>query len=133
MNMRSFGLVGAGVVVCALAAMTQDPKPAAAANPAAERYAIAKEVCDEAKVLRAAGRGGFPSAEEELKWLRRLAESAVAAGIATPAQAYGDYAALLQEKVAGLEELYKAGRAQRREVNEMRWELALAKELAAAK
>lgn len=133
MNMRSVGPFGAGVVVCALAAMTQDPKPVAASNPALERHAIAKEVCDEATTLRAAGRGGFQRAEEELKWLRRLAESAVAAGIATPAQAFGDYAAMLQERVAGLEELYKAGRAQRREVNEMRWEWALAKELAAAK
>ena len=131
--MRRVGLVGAGWLAAACGAVPHEPKPVAAANAAAERYAIAKEICDDAKTLRAAGRGGFQSAEDELKWSRRLAEAAVAAGIATPAQAYGDYAALLQEKVSGLEELYKAGRAQRREIVEMRWEWALAKELAAAK
>ena len=114
--------------------MTQEPKPSAANNPLAERNALVQEVCDQAKALRTAGlRGGIQGVEEELKWSRRLAEASVGAGVTTRAQAYGDYVALLQEKVSGLEELYLAGRSGRLEIVEMRYELTLTKEFAAVK
>lgn len=133
MNMRSVGLVGAGVAAAALVAMTQEPKPVAAANPAAERYAIAKEVLEQAKQLHAAGRGGFTSTAEDLRWSLRLAESAVAAGLATRQQAFAVHVAHVQQLLDTAKLRFEAGAAPLLEVAELRYELSLAKELAAGK